>query len=396
MPTPYTRNSSERLARLAGWLAAGRISGSCRGREAILAAAGAPRGGGAPARPPEETLAAGHRGYEPGRGGEGPAIASSTHMRALPVQRLHQHRAVVSMRAVALVETRGDLLPLPRRVVEVRHVSAVGEARQRPREVAQVVELGGALVPEGLEVLRVDEVADPHAVDVVAERVVLDRVADLVGVAPRPFLHHQVDVGVAQHFQHFVGEGDRHTIARVERRLGEDLADGQPRAREVVVTEGARLVGVVEDGLPPHGGGWLLSVRHEVELGGNAPGGSPVAIDLHLDGVDHRLHIDIAHHRRSVDDSYLDHGSSSYSPREMCPAFAEGSNVGGAREAYPRPITVSSFTSGPPPRSIARSLPCFVPGSARCIRRSTSQRALRLLRRASPSAERGRPPESES
>src|SRR5262249_11208390 len=87
-----------------------------------------------------------------------------------------------------------DLLPLLRREVEVRHVAAVSEARHRSREVAEVVELGGALVPEGLEVLRVDEVAHPHAVDIVAERVVLHRVADLAGVAAGPFLHQQVDV----------------------------------------------------------------------------------------------------------------------------------------------------------------------------------------------------------
>src|SRR5215470_19734626 len=176
MPMRCTRSSSEQPRPFDGWPVAGGISASRWVRERLrpTAEAGAPaEEARRPGREISRSLTAGHGGHEPGPRREGPTIAPGTREGALLVERLDQQGAVVPMGAAAVVETCGDLFPLPRREVEVRHVAAVGEARHRSREVAEVVELGGALVPEGLEVLRVDEVAHPHAVDIVAERVVL-------------------------------------------------------------------------------------------------------------------------------------------------------------------------------------------------------------------------------
>src|SRR5262244_171807 len=98
------------------------------------------------------------------------------------------------------------------------------------------------------------------------------------------------------------------------------------------------------------------------ELGGNAPGGSPVAIDLYLDRVDHLLHIEIVHHRRSVDDGYLDH-VLLLSPREMCGASMEELPQAG-RGRHQQVRTRTAHRTCRAPSSDGSGLAASIPGWA--------------------------------
>ena len=74
----------------------------------------------------------------------------------------------------------------------------------------------------------------------------------------------------------FVARGHRPFIAEVLVGSGEQLADRQSVRRKVVMAEDAAAVGIDEDAQPPGAGCRCLNLRHEGQLGVDAPGGGEI------------------------------------------------------------------------------------------------------------------------
>src|SRR5438067_4473972 len=139
---------------------------------------------------------------------------------------------------------------------------------------------------EALEPLRVNEIGDQSAVNLVAELVRLTGVANLVGIEARAdrslIKNGKVDVRIDQHFQKLVAASDRPRLLVSDVGAGENLAHRQPGIGDIVIAKRARLIRIIEDREPPFIRRRLASLRYEPQLRRYAPGRPGVIVDLFL------------------------------------------------------------------------------------------------------------------
>ena len=113
-------------------------------------------------------------------------------------------------------------------------------------DLLQAVELHGAGFVKGFEIGRVYKVGHRNAVDVEAK--LLDRIRTLVRIHDlriRACRHH-VDGRVDQHLYELVRCRHAYEVTIVQRCLDEDLGLRQSIRGEIVIGEGAWLIGIVE------------------------------------------------------------------------------------------------------------------------------------------------------
>src|SRR5579872_5843886 len=116
------------------------------------------------------------------------------------------------------------------------------------------------------EPVRRHKVGDEHAADLIAVLVVLDRIANLAS----PEYALRILVGAVEprincHLANFVGRAHADTRLICENGFDEDLGDRQAFIGQVVVSERAGLIAVVQKHHPPGAGGGRLVLRNKAE-----------------------------------------------------------------------------------------------------------------------------------
>jgi hypothetical protein len=170
-----------------------------------------------------------------------------------------------------------DLVPSAAGVdVESTDVPAFQQI-QWPIDLLGLIKLSRTLRPEVLKPRWEDEIRNVHVSNLVTETVVFTGIADFIGVESSgggiARLHHngQIDVGIGKHFEQFVAGGDRPIRSVFHVCTGKDFSDRQSVGSEIVITQGARVVGVIENGEPPGSCRWFGTGRHESEFGIDSP-----------------------------------------------------------------------------------------------------------------------------
>ena len=151
---------------------------------------------------------------------------------------------------------------------------------ERLLQQSKMIEFRAGRMLEWLEPCRMQEVRHLDPVD--GESVLFDRVAHFVGVFRAVGrLHPQVRNWVDDHLEQFVARGDAHEFMIRQRSLDEDLRDRLPVLGQIVITQRAGGVGVVEIHELPFRGLGRLRV---VELHRIAPDRQKVLVVAFLQG----------------------------------------------------------------------------------------------------------------
>src|SRR5712691_11860533 len=203
--------------------------------------------------------------------------------------------AVFARKALLLRRRAEDLAPL---AVLLDDLVAAGEDLERLVDLLEMVELHRARLVEGFEIGGVDEVSHRNAVDGEVER--LDRIRALIRVGELRIrtCGHQVDGWVHQHLYKFVRRRHTDQVIILDRCLDEDLGLGQSIGREIMIREGARLIGVVKE---DHRPGAFHEPGGLDELRGRAPHRRHVRIHEYLHGCDQGVEVDAEGSRRLVE-----------------------------------------------------------------------------------------------
>jgi Ser/Thr protein kinase RdoA (MazF antagonist) len=116
----------------------------------------------------------------------------------------------------------------------------------------------------------------------------------LAAIVARPLLAARIDEGLSQ----LVRRGHADELAGGERRLHEDLQDGQPATSQIVIAQRIGLVGVVQQKQVPQLGRGLGRLHQRA---GRAPHGREVLIDELLQRRDERGKVNAQRHAGQVD-----------------------------------------------------------------------------------------------
>src|SRR5437870_10017265 len=146
---------------------------------------------------------------------------------------------------------------------KVKHADVTaGQNLKRLLDLVALIELCASGRPKRLKPRREDEIGYQRLADRVSELIILARIADLVSIKPgrisgvRVGLDgRQIDVRIGEHLQQLMAGSHRPLQVQLQVRPREHFPFRQAFGSEVVVTEGARLVRVVQYSQPPRAAG---------------------------------------------------------------------------------------------------------------------------------------------
>src|SRR5437016_11451045 len=182
---------------------------------------------------------------------------------------------------------------------KVKHADVTaGQDLKRLVDLVALIELCASGRPKRLKPRREDEIGYQGLADRVSELVVLARIADLVSIKPSRISgvrvgldRRQIDVRIGEHLQQLVAGGYRPLKLQLQVSPRENLPFRQAFGSEVVITEGVRLVRIIEHGQPPRAAGGARALGYKSQVRVNPPSRGQIRAYLGLKVRDRRAHL---------------------------------------------------------------------------------------------------------
>src|SRR5260370_30498541 len=169
---------------------------------------------------------------------------------------------------------------------------------------------------EAFKPRRQNKVGDQNVANLVAQIVGFAGVTDLVCIegsgllAVRRQQLRQINVGIGQHFKQFMAGRDRPRAPQFKVCARENLSYRKTIGSEIVISESAGLIGIVENRQPPRSGWRRGATRDESQLGIDSPRWQEIVGDLLLQRIEHYSNVTVMQYCACVDNRYFNRSLS--------------------------------------------------------------------------------------